>query len=378
MGQGTVVTATAKSATDARLPSTLRDRVGSGGALRILLAERRASAHSELSRRLKSHGHDVVARVTSAQGAIDYAGLLAPDVVLFAPVLEDAAGLTVAMTVSRQQPGVAAVVFTTHPAAADPASRPNWGSVALLPADVEADELNSELWRAVKRARESVAVIDRTADVASEGEVGMTHRAPVVEAPSVGHAEPIARAEPARTVKAAQPVVESFVGSFIESFADPDPMLEIVSSPRHRESFADVEMFVDLSSFMGVESVVEHDPYVEIEVVADAELTPARMSQAAEQTEEQMIAEMVDALYPTPGDTITLVDPRTDDAGAEMVETVEIGESDEDVVARAVAVLVERVRLTQTMAYRLMEQEAADTALSIADVARNMLNDARA
>ncbi|MFI5250276.1 MAG: response regulator [Gemmatimonadales bacterium] len=126
-----------------------------GGSLRILLAERRASAHSELSHRLKSRGHEVLARVTSAQGAIDYAGFLMPDVVLVSPLLEDAPGLTVAMAVAKKQPGVAAVVLTSHPAAADPASRPRWGSVALLPADAEADEMHEELWRAVMQARES-------------------------------------------------------------------------------------------------------------------------------------------------------------------------------------------------------------------------------
>jgi DNA-binding NarL/FixJ family response regulator len=134
-----------------------------GGSLRILLAERRASAHSEISRRLKSRGHEVLARVTSAQGAIDYAGFLTPDVVLVSPVLEDGPGLAVAMAVAKKQPGTATVVLTSHPAAADPASRPKWGSVALLPVDAEADEMHEELWRAVMQARETSAVAESTA-----------------------------------------------------------------------------------------------------------------------------------------------------------------------------------------------------------------------
>ena len=141
-------------------PTSLRDRATPGGSLRILLAERRASAHSELSHRLKSRGHEVLARVTSAQGAIDYAGFLTPDVVLVSPLLEDGPGLTVAMAVARKQPGVAAVVMTTHPPAANPASRPNWGSVALLPVDAEADEIHEQLWRAVMQAREASAIAD--------------------------------------------------------------------------------------------------------------------------------------------------------------------------------------------------------------------------
>jgi DNA-binding NarL/FixJ family response regulator len=138
-------------------PTSLRDRATPGGSLRILLAERPASAHAELSRRLKSRGHEILARVNSAQGAIDYAGFLTPDVVLVSPLLDDAPGLTVAMAVARKQPGVAAVVFTSHPAAANPAFRPNWGSVALLPIDAGADEIHQELWRAVMQAREASA-----------------------------------------------------------------------------------------------------------------------------------------------------------------------------------------------------------------------------
>ncbi len=141
-------------------PTSLRDRATPGGSLRILLAERRASAHSDLSHRLKSRGHEVLARVTSAQGVIDYAGFLTPDVVLVSPLLEDAPGLTVAMAVARKQPGVAAVVMTSHPAAANPASRPNWGSVALLPVDAEADEIHEQLWRAVMQAREVSAIAE--------------------------------------------------------------------------------------------------------------------------------------------------------------------------------------------------------------------------
>lgn len=151
--------APAHAVTASPTPAT-HDRATPGGFLRILLAERRASAHSELSRRLKSRGHEVLARVTSAQGAIDYAGFLTPDVVLVSPLLEDAPGLTVAMAVAKKQPGVAAVVLTSHPAAADPASRPKWGSVALLPMDAEADEMHEALWRAVMQAREASAAAE--------------------------------------------------------------------------------------------------------------------------------------------------------------------------------------------------------------------------
>ena len=130
---------------------------GAAGPLRVLLAERRASAHSDLSRRLASLGHEVLARVTSTQGAVDYAGFLCPDVVLVSPVLEDGIGITAAMSVIRGRPGVAAVVLTNHPAAANPTARPNWGAVALLPADADAADLDAELRRVVGRAREAAS-----------------------------------------------------------------------------------------------------------------------------------------------------------------------------------------------------------------------------
>jgi len=94
-----------------------------------------------------------MARVTSGHAALDYAGLLRPDVVLVAPVLEDTAGVLTALNITRELPGIAAVVLTCHPAAADPAARPNWGAVALVPADAEPADLDAELRGAVSRAR---------------------------------------------------------------------------------------------------------------------------------------------------------------------------------------------------------------------------------
>ena len=274
------------------MPTSLRDRATTRGALRILLAERQASAHSELSRRLQCHGHEVLARVTSAQGAIDYAGFLTPDVVLVSPLLEDAVGLTVAMTLARQQPGVAAVVLTTHPAAADPASRPNWGSVALLAADAEADDIHAELWRAVKRAREAAGLA------------------------AYGAVDAVAETEKSRRSVAA-------------------PNQQIV---------------------MGV--------------AGDAVAEAAPDTSAAE---AEAIAEMVDALYPSP-DAIAL-DLAPTLVSAEEPPADPVQENDAEVVARATAALVERAHLTRVMAMRLMEQEAADSTQSIADVAAALLLD---
>jgi DNA-binding NarL/FixJ family response regulator len=151
------LTAVAAPSTDAEPVAAADAERGSAanGPLRVLLAERRASAQSELSRRLTRLGHEVMARVTSGQGAMDYASFLAPDVVLLSPVLEDMSGVAAAMTITRKHPGIAAVLLSSHPSAADPAARPNWGAVALVPTDAEPEDLDAALRRAVGRAREA-------------------------------------------------------------------------------------------------------------------------------------------------------------------------------------------------------------------------------
>ncbi len=138
-------------------------------ALRVLLAERRAGAQSELSTRLRGLGHDVVGRVTSGRAAVEYAHLLAPDAVLLAPQLDDGPGLTAAMAVIRARTGVAAVVLNDHPAALTPSARPNWGAVAMVAPAGAADDLETTLRATVARARESSpenAVPDAAQDAA--------------------------------------------------------------------------------------------------------------------------------------------------------------------------------------------------------------------
>lgn len=158
--------------------------------LRILIAERRASAHSELSRRLDRVGHEVLARVTSSQGALDYAELLRPDVVLIAPMLEDGPGVMAAIALTRELPGVAAVVLSTHPAASNPAARPNWGAVALVPADAEPPDLDAELRRAVAQAREAAPVEVVPEQAPRSAEVRPADLAPAV-APTPQYQTPI-------------------------------------------------------------------------------------------------------------------------------------------------------------------------------------------
>jgi AmiR/NasT family two-component response regulator len=123
--------------------------------LRLLVGERRAGAQSELATRLKSLGYDVVARVTSGRAAVEYAQLLAPDAVLLAPQLGDGPGLAAAIAVVRARPGIAALVMNDNPALADPAARPNWGSVAVVPSSGSADDLEASLKAAISCARKA-------------------------------------------------------------------------------------------------------------------------------------------------------------------------------------------------------------------------------
>ena len=114
--------------------------------------------------------------------------------------------------------------------------------------------------------------------------------------------------------------------------------------------------------------VVEPDAEITIREVAEPAIRTAYDPAAAAEAEAQTIAEMVEALYPPPS---TLV-PSTP---LPLVRAIVTGESDADIVARAAAPLVERVHLSRAIAMRLMEQEATDTAQSIADVARAMLGE---
>ena len=79
---------------------------------------------------------------------------------------------------------------------------------------------------------------------------------------------------------------------------------------------------------------------------------------------------MVDALYAPPAIELvtTPVVP-----GAQPLMPMQ--ESDDEIIARATAALVDRARLTRVTAMRLMEQEATDSGQSVGEVARAMLFD---
>jgi DNA-binding NarL/FixJ family response regulator len=316
--------------------------IPAGGGFRILLAERRANAHSELSRRLARLGHEVLARVTSAQAALDYAGLLRPDVVLVAPVLEDTSGVLAALNVTRELPGIAAVVLTCHPAAADPAARPNWGAVALVPADAESDDLDAEMRRAVSRARAEALL-----NASPEGPVAVPSAAREAAAPA-------------------------------EVTHDADPW---VPSPYQ----------VPESSTVPESSAA---PESSATKQVDGSLTALVQSLWPESAESEANQNGATAVLDSNGTTGSeaantaantgspVAEPESDVAAAAAAtssseeEGYTAGYSGEDEVIRAAAdALVVRVGITRADAMRLMEQEATDLNQSMEDVARAVLGE---
>jgi AmiR/NasT family two-component response regulator len=308
--------------------------------LRVLLAERRASAHSELSRRLDRAGHEVLARVTSGQGALDYAALLQPDVVLVAPVLEDGPGVMAALALTRELPGVAAVVLSTHPAAVDPAARPNWGAVAVVPADAEPEVLDVELRRAVDRACEVAAhrVIEQAhlADVAPAAAPTPEYTTPV-ESPALGEVVALAgTGDSAISRSAAEHAAPS-----------PSPTSVAVATP---------------------------EPVRPVELVrpAAAPVAPNAGRSPFSFTDEDLLAigPFVDAAEPLLSAPAAAPAPP---APVAVPATPVTYDADTDVIAQAAECLLERTGLSRSDAMRLMEQEAADTGQRLVDVAHTVL-----
>jgi AmiR/NasT family two-component response regulator len=111
-----------------------------------------------VAERLTAIGYDVVARVTAGREALDAARRLTPDAVLFATQLSDGLGVHAAQAVTRATPGVAALILSAHPAAANRQARPQWGAVSLMSADAAEDELDTDVREAIARARALVGV----------------------------------------------------------------------------------------------------------------------------------------------------------------------------------------------------------------------------
>lgn len=290
--------------------------------LRVLIAERRASAHSELSRRLERAGHEVLARVTSSQGALDYAELLRPDVVLIAPVLEDGPGVMAAIALTRELPGIAAVVLTTHPAALDPAARPNWGAVIVVPADAEPADLDAELRRAVEQVRDAVPM-----ELTPEAEL---------------HSE---RVRPADFI----PEVDR-----TPQYQTPVPEMPAVADSRPAAAFTEAQV-----ASVGAQAAP----------TATAALTPDNGRPALSFTDEDLLA--IGPMEPGPVTAApSLAAPAPMPAASAPAPHYD---SDTAIIAEAAECLLERTGLSRSDAMRLMEQEAADTGRRLVEIAQSVL-----
>jgi DNA-binding response OmpR family regulator len=124
-----------------------------------------------VAERLTAIGYEVVARVTAGREALDAARRLTPDAVLFATELSDGLGVHAAQALARATPGVAALILSAHPAAADRLARPQWGAVSLMSADAAEDELDTDVREAIARARALVGVPAESAEAVDVDEV---------------------------------------------------------------------------------------------------------------------------------------------------------------------------------------------------------------
>ncbi len=282
--------------------------------LRVLLAERRTGAHSELAKQLLHVGHEVLARVSTGQGVADYAELLRPDVVIVSAILEDGPGIMTALALTKRLPGIAAVVLTDHPAAEDPRARPNWGAVSIFPAAADAYEIDAELRRAVARVREAhVSTFMQTPAAA------MTAVAP----------------SPAPDLSSENPVQSLSASESVTVAVDAEPV------PAEPEPMHD-------SSTDSVEIVTGDAVYSETQVEFS---TPTALADFAAMDTPAMSAPQLvpSANVPAQYDADMLV------------------------IADAAECLLERTGLSRADAMRLMEQEAADSGQALADVARAVL-----
>jgi DNA-binding response OmpR family regulator len=118
--------------------------------------------------RLTALGYDVVAHVAAGRDAVDAVRRFGPDAVVLETRLTDGLGVLVAQAVTRTAPGVAALVLSAHPAVIDPAMRPRWGAVSLLPSSADAADLDFGVREAVARARALVQSDGATVELPEE------------------------------------------------------------------------------------------------------------------------------------------------------------------------------------------------------------------
>jgi AmiR/NasT family two-component response regulator len=144
---------------------------------------------SSVADRLTALGYDVVAQLAAGHEAIDAARRLSPDAVLFEAELSDGLAVVHAQAMTRATPGVAALILSVHPAAANREARPQWGAISLMAADAAEAELDTDVRDAIARARAFAA--EPLAEVEDEDETidEVVNAAPSVAVPELVDAE---------------------------------------------------------------------------------------------------------------------------------------------------------------------------------------------
>jgi len=146
---------------------------------------------SSVADRLTALGYDVVAQLAAGHEAIDAARRLSPDAVLFEAELSDGLAVVHAQAMTRATPGIAALILSVHPAAANREARPQWGAISLMAADAAEAELDTDVRDAIARARAFAE--EPLAEVDDEDEAidAVVDAAPAVALPELVDTEPV-------------------------------------------------------------------------------------------------------------------------------------------------------------------------------------------
>jgi len=124
-------------------------------AIRILLAEDDDNARSLLVDLLSTLGHVVVAEVATGREAFERAHELGPDVVLLDVHMPDGSGIEAAEKITRDQPGVAVVLFSgDQTLTLSDRDVEATSAIAFLPKPAPPRVLDSTIRLAARRAKE--------------------------------------------------------------------------------------------------------------------------------------------------------------------------------------------------------------------------------
>lgn len=124
------------------------------GVIRVLIAEDDDNTRTVFSELLGTLGHIVVAAVATGAEAISRTSIELPDVVLLDVHMPDGSGLDAARAISRENPGVAVILFTgDQTLELSEADAEETSAIAFLQKPTPPRVLDAQIRLAVRRAR---------------------------------------------------------------------------------------------------------------------------------------------------------------------------------------------------------------------------------